>query len=75
MLRHSSPKSSMISQRKQWTREQAQRQLMQIKQRRDGLAKTTRTPEETETFDVGMQRTLAQQYVQQGRGQKGGRNL
>ena len=49
----------------QWTREQAQRQLMQIKQRRDGLAKTTRTPEETEKFDVGMQRTLAQQYVQQ----------
>ena len=49
----------------QWTREQAQRQLMQIKQRRDGLAKTTRTPETTEKFDVGMQRTLAQQYVQQ----------
>ncbi|MYB01065.1 tetratricopeptide repeat protein [Candidatus Poribacteria bacterium] len=49
----------------QWTREQAQRQLMQIKQRRDGLAKTTRTPEKTEKFDVGMQRTLAQQYVQQ----------
>ena len=49
----------------QWTREQAQRQLMQIKQRRDGLAKTTGTPEETEKFDVGMQRTLAQQYVEQ----------
>ena len=49
----------------QWTREQAQRQLMQIKQRRDGLAKTTQMPEETEKFDVGMQRTLAQQYVQQ----------
>ena len=49
----------------QWTREQAQRQLMQIKQRRDGLAKTTHTPEKTEKFDVGMQRTLAQQYVQQ----------
>jgi tetratricopeptide (TPR) repeat protein len=49
----------------QWTREQAQRQLMQIKQRRDGVAKTTRTPEKTEKFDVGMQRTLAQQYVQQ----------
>ena len=49
----------------QWTREQAQRQLMQIKRRRDGLARTTRTPEETEKFDVGMQRTLAQQYVQQ----------
>ena len=49
----------------QWTREQAQRQLMQIKQQRDGMAKTTRTPEKTEKFDVGMQRTLAQQYVQQ----------
>ena len=49
----------------QWDREQAQRQLMQIKQRRDGVAKTTRTPEKMEKFDVGMQRTLAQQYVQQ----------
>ena len=49
----------------QWNREQAQRQLMQIKQRRDGVAKTTLTPEKTEKFDVGMQRTLAQQYVQQ----------
>ena len=49
----------------QWTREQAQRQLMQIKQRRDGLVRTTRTPEKAEKFDVGMQRTLAQQYVQQ----------
>ena len=49
----------------QWNREQAQRQLMQIKQRRDRMAKTTHTPEKTEKFDVGMQRTLAQQYVQQ----------
>ena len=49
----------------QWTREQAQRQLMQIKQRRDGLTKTPAAPEETEKFDVGMQRTLAQQHVQQ----------
>ena len=48
-----------------WDREQAQRQLMQIKQQRDGLTKTTGTPEKTEKFDVGMQRTLAQQYVQQ----------
>ena len=59
----------------QWTREQAQRQLMQIKQRRDGLTKTTATPEKTEKFDVAMQRTLAQQYVQTGRNQKGGGNL
>ena len=49
----------------QWNREQAQRQLMQIKQQRDGLTKTTVTPEKTEKFNVGMQRTLAQQYVQQ----------
>ena len=47
----------------QWSREQAQRQLMQIKQRRDGLAKTTAPSEKTEAFNVGMQRTLAQQYV------------
>ncbi len=49
----------------QWTREQVQRQLMQIRQQRGKLAKTTRTPEKAEKFDVGMQRTLAQQYVQQ----------
>ena len=48
----------------QWTREQAQRQLMQIKQRRDGLTKATTSPEKTEKFNVGVQRTLAQQYVQ-----------
>ena len=47
-----------------WTRDQAQRQLMQIKQRRDGLTKTTTQPEKAEKFNVGMQRTLAQQYVQ-----------
>ena len=47
-----------------WTRDQAQRQLMQIKQRRDGLTKTTKQPEKTEKFNVGVQRTLAQQYVQ-----------
>ena len=47
-----------------WTRNQAQRQLMQIKQRRDGLAKTTTSPEKTEKFNVGVQRSLAQQYVQ-----------
>ena len=47
----------------QWTRDQAQRQLMQIKQRRDGLTKATTSPEKTEKFNVGVQRTLAQQYV------------
>ena len=49
----------------QWNRETAQRQLMQIKRQRDGLTKTPAAPEETEKFDVGMQRTLAQQHVQQ----------
>ena len=48
----------------QWTRDQAQRQLMQIKQRRDGLTKATTHPEKTEKFNVGVQRTVAQQYVQ-----------
>ncbi len=49
----------------QWGREQAQRQLMQIKRQRDGLTKTTTTSEKTERFNVATQRTLAQQYVQQ----------
>ena len=48
----------------QWTRDQAQRQLMQIKQQRDGLTKATTQPENTEKFNVGVQRTLAQQYTQ-----------
>ncbi len=47
-----------------WDRDQAQRQLMQIKQRRDGIAKTSVTPEKPEEFNVATQRTLAQQYVQ-----------
>ena len=49
-----------------WSRDQAQRQLMEIKQRRDGLATTTVTPEKTEKFNVGTQRTLAQQHAQRG---------
>ncbi len=48
-----------------WSREQAQRQLMQIKQQRDGSTKTNATSEKTERFNVATQRTLAQQYVQQ----------
>ena len=47
-----------------WDRDQAQRQLMQIKQRRDGTAKTSVAPEKPEEFNVATQRTLAQQYVQ-----------
>ena len=49
-----------------WTREQAQRQLAEIKRRRDGSTTTTRVPEETPKFNVGMQRTLAQQHAQRG---------
>ena len=47
-----------------WNREQAQRQLMEIKRRRDGLAGTTRLTEKTQEMNVGTQRALAQQYMQ-----------
>ena len=49
-----------------WSRDQAQRQLMEIKRRRDGLATTTRMAEKTQKFDVGTQRALAQQHARQG---------
>ena len=49
-----------------WSRDQAQRQLMEIKRRRDGMVATTVPPEETEQFNVGMQRTLAQQHARRG---------
>ena len=48
----------------QWNREQAQRQLMEIKRRRDGLAATTQLAEKTQGMNVGIQRSLAQQYMQ-----------
>ena len=38
----------------------------EIKRRRDGSTTTTRTPEETPKFNVGMQRTLAQEHAQRG---------
>ena len=47
-----------------WGREQAQRQLMQIKQRRDGLDATTQLTEKTQEFNIGTQRSLAEQYMQ-----------
>ena len=50
----------------QWGREQARRQLTEIQRRRDRTTTTTRTPEEPPKFNVGMQRTLAQQYAQRG---------
>ena len=49
-----------------WTREQAQRQLAEIKRRRDGSTTTTRVTQETPKFNVGMQRTLAQEHSQRG---------
>ncbi len=49
-----------------WTRDTAQRQLMEIKRRRDGLAKTTQMAKKTEKFNVGTQRALAQQHERQG---------
>ncbi|RKU34011.1 hypothetical protein C6499_00205 [Candidatus Poribacteria bacterium] len=49
-----------------WSRDQAQRQLMDLKRRRDGMVSTTVPPEETEQFNVGMQRTLAQQHARRG---------
>ena len=49
-----------------WDRDQAQRQLMEIKRRRDGLAKTTQTAKKAEKFNVGTQRVLAQQHARQG---------
>ena len=48
----------------QWGREQAQRQLTEIQRRRN--KSTTRTTEEPPKFNVGMQRTLAQQHAQRG---------
>ena len=50
----------------QWDRDQAQRQLMEIKRRRDGLATTTRTAEKAREFNVGTQRVLAQQHARRG---------
>lgn len=47
-----------------WSRQQAQRQLMQIKQRRDGLEATTQLTEKTQEFNIGTQRSLAEQYMQ-----------
>ena len=48
----------------QWPRQQAQRQLMEIKRRRDGLVETTQLTEKTQEMNVGTQRALAQQYKQ-----------
>ena len=54
----------------QWDRDQAQRQLIEIKRRRDGLTTTTQTVEKTQKFDVGTQRALAQQHARSGQVKK-----
>lgn len=54
----------------QWTRQQVQRQLMEIQRRRDASTMATRTPEKPPKFNVGMQRTLAQQHAQRGQVKK-----
>ena len=51
-----------------WAREQAQQRLMEVKSRKGGLQTTTRLPEKLEEMagtNLGMQRMLAQQYMQQ----------
>ena len=50
----------------QWDRQQAERQLAEVKRQRDGLTATTQATEETQAFNVGTQRTLAQQHAQRG---------
>ena len=45
-------------------REQAQERLMEIKRRKSGLRTTTRLTEKTQEMNIGMQRALAQQYMQ-----------
>ena len=52
----------------QWARDEAQRQLMEVKTRKDGFQTTTRRPEKLEEMareNLGVQRMLAQQYMQQ----------
>ena len=43
--------------------ERAQEQLMTIKQRRDGLSETPESTAKTEGINIGMQRSMAQQYM------------
>ncbi len=47
----------------QSSREQAQRQLMMIKQVRRGLTATTQSPQKTQEMNIGSQKALAQQYI------------
>ena len=49
-----------------YDREQAQRQLMTIKQRRGDFSNATQLTEKTQEVDIGTQRALAQAHMQQG---------
>lgn len=48
------------------SREQAQRQLMMIKQMQRGLTATTRSSQKTENMDIGAQKALAEQHLHRG---------
>ena len=47
----------------QSSREQAQRQLMMIKQMQRGLTATTQSPQKTQNMNIGSQKALAQQHT------------
>ena len=49
-----------------YERDRAQEQLMTIKQRRGDFSNTTQLTEKTQEMNIGMQRALAKEYVQQG---------
>ena len=49
-----------------YDRDQAQQQLMTIKQRRGDFSNATSLTEKTQEMNVGTQRALAQEYMQQG---------
>ena len=49
-----------------YDREQAQRQLMTVKQRRGDFSNATSLTEKTQEMNIGTQRALAQEYMQQG---------
>ena len=49
-----------------YNRDEAQRQLMTIKQQRGDLSNATQLTEKTQEMDIGTQRALAQEHVQQG---------
>ena len=54
----------------QGNREQAQRQLMMIKQMSRGLTTTTQSPKKTQNMNIGAQKALAQQHLRNGQNNK-----